>query len=151
MNIRILVVEGEPVLAARLESLRHEYPDLGLVEWATTGAAAVAVAVELQPDIAFIDRYLPDADGIDICDRLSPTIPDAALIILSTEGSDQLRLRAVESGACGLIAKAAPDQDVVEAILRAADGEFLMSRSVTLRLFKKQRSLRCHHTDRPRN
>jgi DNA-binding NarL/FixJ family response regulator len=144
MTIRILVVEGVPMVAERVAALSGEYCDLELVQAAATAADALVIAARLQPDVALIDRELPDCDGIELCDRLRLHAPDAALIILSAENSDQLRLHAVESGACGIIPRLASDPDVIEAILRAAEGEFLFSRSVTLRLFRKERELRGH-------
>lgn len=141
-SIRILVVENEPLLAERLACLRAQYSDLELVGAASAVGDAVAIASALRPDVALIDPRLPDADGIELCDHLHHQLPNAAVIILSNDASDELRLRAVESGACGFLSKEAPDQDVVETILRAAEGEFLLPRAVTLRLFRKERELR---------
>jgi two-component system, NarL family, response regulator DevR len=148
--IRILAVAREPLLVDCIGALREEYSDLELVGAATAGAEAVAMASLLQPDIVLIDRELADADGIELCDRLRVQLADGALIIVSKDASDETVLRAVESGACGVISKLALDQDLVEAILRAAEGEFLLPRSVTLRLFRTERDLRCHKTARRR-
>ncbi len=140
--IRIVVIECEPVLLQRLAVLREEISDFELVGAATTPVDGIAIASALRPDVVLVDNLLPDCDGIQLCDQLQSQLPAASIIILSVDTSDEVILRAVESGACGLITKTAPDHAVVDAILRAGEGEFLLPRSVTLRLFRKERDLR---------
>jgi DNA-binding NarL/FixJ family response regulator len=140
--IRILVVESEPFLAQVLAVLSEEFSDLLLVGAASTAAEALAMAPALEPDVALIDAQLPDGGGIELCDRLHSQLPDAALIILSAELSEQAMLPAVESGVSGFVAKTAPAEELVQMILRAAEDEFLLPRSLTVRLFRLQRDLR---------
>ncbi len=147
-SIRILVVEGEPLLAQRLAALHDEYSDLEVVGTAATAAAAVAIASAVRPRVALIDRRLPDSCSFELCRSLRRQVSIARVIIVSTHASDEIVLGAVLAGACGLISRIASDQDLVEAILRAADGEFLFPRSLALRLFQSQRSFRRRRSDR---
>jgi DNA-binding NarL/FixJ family response regulator len=140
--IRILVVESEPLLAQILAALSDEFSDLELVGAVSTAAEALATAPALEPDVVLIEVRLPDGDGIELCDRLHVQLPDSALIILSADLPEEAMLPAVESGVSGVLAKTAPAEELVQMILRAAENEFLIPRSVTVRLFRLERDLR---------
>jgi DNA-binding NarL/FixJ family response regulator len=140
--IRILVVESEPFLAQVLAALSQEFSDLLLVGAASTAAEALAMAPALEPDVALIDAQLPDGGGIELCDHLHVELPATALIILSEGLPDEGLLLAVESGVSGVLAGTAPAEELVQTILRAAEDEFLLPRSVTIRLFRLERDLR---------
>jgi DNA-binding NarL/FixJ family response regulator len=140
--IRILFVEGQPVLARRLAELRTDYSDLEVVGAATSIREATSLASATQPDVALIDQQLSDGYGSNLCDWLHVRLPQIAVIILASDSLDETLLRAVESGAIGVISKTAAAEDVVEAILRASEDEFLLSRSVVTRLFRRGRELR---------
>jgi two-component system response regulator DesR len=96
--IRILVVEGQPVLLRRLAALREDYSDLELVGPATSIREATSLASAMRPNVALIDQQLSDGDGNDLCDRLHVRLPQIALIILASDSLDETLLRAVESG-----------------------------------------------------
>jgi two-component system, NarL family, response regulator DevR len=147
--IRILVVEGDPLLAQRLAALHDEYSDLDVVGAAATAASAVAIASAVQPRVALIDRLLPDACSFELCRLLRRQVRTSRVIIVSTQSSDDVMLSAVLAGACGVVSRIASDQDLVEMILRAAEGEFLFPRSLARRLFRKQRGFRFRRSDRP--
>lgn len=140
--IRILVVESEPFLAQVLAALSEEFSDLMLVGAVSTAAEALVMAPALEPDVALIDAQLPDGGGIELCDHLQVALPATVLILLSEGLPDEGLLLAVESGVSGVLAATAPAEELVQTILRAAEDEFLLPRSVTIRLFRLERDLR---------
>lgn len=56
--------------------------------------------------------------------------------------------RAVEAGACGFVSKTASAEELVDAIRRAADGEFLLEAATMARLFERRRQARRQETER---
>jgi two-component system, response regulator PdtaR len=62
-NLRILIIEDEPIIAMLFEELLRE---LGhdVVGIANTEAAAVAAALKHQPDLMFVDAHLGEGSGI---------------------------------------------------------------------------------------
>lgn len=140
--IRIVVAEDKPLIADRLAILVAEYSDLGLVGTARTGSAAIALAAELSPDVMLIAERVHDYDGLHLCDHVYRHVPQAALIYVTEARTDEVMLNAVEAGACGLISRMATDEELIFAILRAAEGDLLLPSSVALRLFRRERELR---------
>jgi two-component system, NarL family, response regulator DevR len=141
-TVRVLVVEDRPFLVDRVAALSGEYSDIEVVGGATAGSAAMARAAGLGPHVVLVAERLSDADGLHVCDRIHRQFPDMALIFVSESQTDAVKLLAVEAGACGIISRMSPDQDLVFALLRAAEGEFLLPRQVTIRLFRRERELR---------
>jgi two-component system nitrate/nitrite response regulator NarL len=137
-----MVVGAQPLLAERLRILSRTYPDFEVVGEVVAGSLALTMAARLDPHVVFIDEHLPDADSLNVCDRIHRVFGEAALILVSETMTDSIRLLAVEAGACGLIHPLAPDEDLVLTILRAAEGELLITREVILRLFRHERDLR---------
>jgi CheY-like chemotaxis protein len=72
---KLLVIEDEEITS---DMLRRYFEIVGYeVVNATTGAEAVKMAREHQPDVILLDIMLPDMDGYEICRRLYPHhLPD---------------------------------------------------------------------------
>lgn len=146
--VRIIVAEARPVLLDRVKVLSEQYSDLLLVGTATTGHSAMTTAGRTDPDVVLIQQQLPDADGLSVCEEISRRQPETAIILISDAQADRAMLAAVEAGARGLLSPLASDDDVVVAILRAAEGEFLLPGPVVQRLFRLGGELRRLHEAR---
>lgn len=139
---RIAVVGVKTPVGERLRALSSVYPDFQVVADLRAGGGAVRELARVEPDIVLIEDRLPDADALSVCDRIHRHFRDAALILISEGVTESMTLLAVEAGACGMISPLAPDEDLVLAVLRAAEGEFLLPKDAILRLFRRERELR---------
>jgi DNA-binding response OmpR family regulator len=78
---RILVVEDDRItgggLRRALEGEGYE------VEWAEDGATALAAVSSTPADLVVLDLYLPDVDGLDVCQELRERFPSLPIVILS--------------------------------------------------------------------
>jgi len=140
--VRIYVADRRAVLVDRIAVLADQYEDLKLVGAQTSASAAVASVTAAKPSVVLVGEHFPDADGLVVCEQIHRTVSAAAVILISEKRTDEALLRALEAGACGVIVPLVPDEELVTAILRAADGELLVSRSTVLRLFRLGRDLR---------
>jgi CheY-like chemotaxis protein len=93
---RILVVDddlgGAYSLARVIKQMGHA------VETATSGAAAIAMARRLRPDVIFLDLRMPDMDGVTVAERLRAEGLDAQIIAATAYGSDDDRRRTATAG-----------------------------------------------------
>src|SRR6202171_5674894 len=80
-------------------------PGVVVVGDAGTGAAALARARELVPDLVLLDARLPDMDGDEVCRALLATMPQLAVVILTAFAEDDLVRRCVRAGARGYLLK----------------------------------------------
>lgn len=77
MNIPILIVEDEPVLARRLQQqLKSGWPGVELLPVADNGAAAIALALEHLPRVIFLDIHLPACSGLDAAEAIVEDWPE---------------------------------------------------------------------------
>jgi DNA-binding LytR/AlgR family response regulator len=74
---RALIAEDEPLLAAALQAdLAREWPQLEIVATVGSGDAAVARALELRPDVCFLDIRMPGRSGLEAAEALVEDWPD---------------------------------------------------------------------------
>lgn len=117
--IRVLIVDDHGVVRAGLTQLLATFADVDVVGTAANGREAVALAIDLQPDVVLMDLEMPEVDGIQATADLQTTVPSARVVVL-TSFSDRPRiLAAINAGAVGYLLKDA-DPAELEAGLRAA-------------------------------
>lgn len=105
---RVLVVEDSEAAATMLvRALGHSGYD---VRWECTGAGAMTVAEEWEPQAVLMDRRLPDADGLELARKLGRQ--GAKVIVLS---GDPLP-REARRGLAGFLMKPASLRDVLGAL-----------------------------------
>jgi DNA-binding response OmpR family regulator len=94
------LVEDEPNLS---EALQLAVKRLGIprVEAASTLAEARAAfaAVSPQPDIVFLDRMLPDGEGLDLCRELRSGGFSGVILVLTASGLVPDRVQGLDAGA----------------------------------------------------
>jgi DNA-binding NarL/FixJ family response regulator len=131
--IRVLVVDDQALVREGFVEILDAEPDITVVGEAGDGAAAVAAAAALSPDVVLMDVRMPGVDGIAattaICARTS-----ARVLMLTTYDLDQHVFDALRAGASGFLLKSMRGRDLVDAVRVIAAGEALLAPSVTRRL-----------------
>jgi DNA-binding NarL/FixJ family response regulator len=113
MGTRILVVDDQaPFRAVVREMLQHAGFDV--VGEAADGAAALAAARELLPDVVLLDVRLPDTSGVEVSRRLSREARAPLVVLTST---DDYQYAVAEAGAAGFIPKARLSADLLRETL----------------------------------
>jgi len=99
---RVLFVEDEPALRLSYERAFASRYDAA---YAATGAEALRLLEQHQPDVAVLDLRLPDTDGIDLLRRLRALHPDLRVIITSAYVSFEPQLRVLDLPHNGYLVK----------------------------------------------
>jgi DNA-binding LytR/AlgR family response regulator len=121
MNIPILVVEDEPVLARRLQQqLGACWPGIDLLPVAENGAAAIALALEHLPRVIFLDIHMPACSGLDAAEAIVEDWPQGhplpQLVFVTAYG--QYALQAFEHGAIDYLLKPVSAERLQRAVQR---------------------------------
>ncbi|MEV8590499.1 response regulator transcription factor [Streptomyces sp. NPDC051180] len=133
-QIRVLLVDDQPLVRAGLRVLMADSPDLVVVGEAGTGDEAVGQAAELRPDVVLMDVRMPGMDGIEAT-RIVTAAPDAPrVLVLTTFDDDAYVYGALRSGASGFLVKDMAVDDILAAIRVVAAGDALLAPGVTRRL-----------------
>jgi len=89
---------------------------------AAESAAAFFAAAERQRfDVVIVDRGLPDADGLDVVERLRRESPGTGIIMLTARGASEERISGLQTGADHYLVKPANLPELVaqvDALLR---------------------------------
>ena len=91
---------------------------MDVVGEARDGEEAVALALELEPDLAIMDVKMPKLDGIDAARRILEERP-IPIVMLTAYGQAELVSRAVEAGVFGYLVKPFREADLLPAIRTA--------------------------------
>ena len=115
-DLRILIVEDDPVMRLGLEHLLGEYPQLKIVGQAEDGYSGIEAAQQLQPDLVIMDIGLPELDGIAATQQIKAILPTARVMMLTSHKLEQEIIAALSSGADGYCVKGLGLEKLVVAI-----------------------------------
>ncbi len=135
-QIRVLVVDDQPLIRHSLRLIVDGEPDLVVAGEAGTGETAVARAHELRPDIVLMDVRMPGGDGIHATRRIGadPTLAGTRVLVLSMFELDEYVHSALRAGASGFLLKDAEPEQLLDAVRRTHAGESLFAPSILTRL-----------------
>jgi DNA-binding NarL/FixJ family response regulator len=123
--IRVLIVDDHASAREPLAIMLGLEPDIEIVGQA--GSVSEATAASAEADLAIVDLGLPDGSGIGFIEQFRVRFPEAVVLVLTGETDLGVWANALESGAAGVIPKAAPFNEVLAAVRSAAAGEMVHS------------------------
>jgi RNA polymerase sigma factor (sigma-70 family) len=137
--IRVLLVDDQPLVRAGLRVLFEGERDIAVAGEAANGEEAVSLARHTRPDVVLMDIRMPVLDGLDATRQIAAEqlLADVKVLILTTFESDEYVFEALRAGASGFLLKDAEPTELLQAVRVVADGEALLSPSVTRRLITK--------------
>ncbi|CAB4595782.1 unannotated protein [freshwater metagenome] len=136
VTITVLLADDQEIIRTGLRMILNAHPDIEVVGEAADGAAAVALARQLRPDVCLFDIRMPGLDGIEATRRLAgPDVAEPqAVVVITTFDLDEYVHGALKAGARGFLLKDAGPELLVQAVKAAANGDALIAPSITARL-----------------
>jgi len=117
VNLRVLVVDDEPLARERLSHLVEELPEVDLAGVAASGEEALLLAGRLKPEVVLLDIRMPGMDGLETAHHLA-RMPEPPAVIFTT-AFDQHALAAFDAQAAGYLLKPVRPEKLREALERA--------------------------------
>jgi len=118
VNIRVVVVDDEPLSRSNLTTLLRRDAEIEIVAECGSGREALAEIRKTRPDLAFLDVEMPECDGFDVLEMLGPDLP--AVVVFVT-AYDKYAVRAFEAGALDYLLKPFDDARFDRALARAKE------------------------------
>ncbi len=123
--ISVFVIEDHELVRDALAHFVGRDPSLELIGAAATASEGVAAIEDTNPDVALLDVYLPDGNGIEVCRDIKSRHPEMKCVILTGAG-DEAFVEALLAGADGYMSKEAGFSELSEIITQVAKGRRMM-------------------------
>ena len=132
--MKIILAEDQPLILSSLKVLLSEEDGIEVVATASNGAEALILISEYQPDIAVLDIYMPQMDGIETAKRVMVDFPHIPVILLTTfDNPDSIR-KAIEIGVAGFLLKDIEPAVFINALKAVAGGLIVYHSGIQLYL-----------------
>ncbi|MGU3497748.1 response regulator transcription factor [Mycobacterium sp. C31M] len=134
--IRVLVADDQALVRAGFAALLDAQADIEVVGQAQTGVEALESTRVHRPDVVLMDIRMPELDGLAATRAIvgDPNLAAVRVVVLTTFELDEYVFEAMRAGASGFLVKHTEPSELVRAVRVVADGEALLSPSVTRRL-----------------
>ena len=113
VKFRILVIDDEPILRSSLE-MALSASDYEVLT-ARTGEEGLDLFRRENPDLVFLDHWLPGINGDEVLRRIREENSDIPVIIMTAQGSIELAVDSMKNGAFDFLVKPF-ELDQIEAV-----------------------------------
>ncbi|MEO8394465.1 MAG: response regulator transcription factor [Chloroflexota bacterium] len=126
-NIRVILVDDHSTIHREIGALLTTLEGIELVGQGRTGAEAVTLCDEHQPDIVLMDIVMPVLNGIDATKVIMAQRPQTKIIAMSGFDDRESVQAMLAAGAAGYILKTARPEDLANTIRAVYDGNSVLT------------------------
>jgi DNA-binding NarL/FixJ family response regulator len=134
-NLRVVIVDDQSLVRTGLRLILESEPGIEVVGEAGDGREAIEVVRRQRPAVVLMDIQMPVLDGLEATRAM--TAEGVRVVSLATFERDDYILEAIRAGASGFLLKNAPPEELVAAVRVVAEGNALLSPSVTRRVLER--------------
>jgi DNA-binding NtrC family response regulator len=130
-NRRILIIDDERPILLTLEALlkRHDYQ----VDTAPNASQGLKLLKCKSPALVLLDLQLPDAEGLEMLDRIKTELPEIQVIILTAHDSLHNAIESIKRGAYHFISKPYASEELLSLVDKALEKQSLLRETEELR------------------
>jgi CheY-like chemotaxis protein/anti-sigma regulatory factor (Ser/Thr protein kinase) len=128
---KILVVDDSAVdrrLAGGLLSKDAAFQ----VQFCENGVEAAAAIAHAQPDLVITDLQMPEMDGLELVEHIKQAFPHLPVILMTSMGSEEIAVHALERGASSYVPKRKLAQDLLRIVRQVMEAAAQQHRRVQL-------------------
>ncbi len=120
--IRVMIVDDHAVVRSGLAAFLLAFDDLELAGEMGSGADAVRLCGQVQPDVVLMDLVMPEMDGATATRAIRQACPQIQVIALTSFKEEELVQGALRAGAIGYLLKNVSAEELADAIRKAHAG-----------------------------
>jgi DNA-binding NarL/FixJ family response regulator len=137
VTVRVLIVDDSELVREGLRMALEPAPEIEIAGEAGDGAAGVADAERLRPDVVVMDVRMPELDGIEATRRIVALDgPPVRVLMLTTFDLGEYLLEALHAGVSGFTLKDTPPDELLAGVLAVARDDALVDPASMLPLIK---------------
>lgn len=104
---RLVIIEDQTAIREMLVEILRQEKNYDLVGESGDGQDALALCLEVKPDLIVLDAKLPGLNGVDLLRRLVKHLPHLRVMVFSSHENPVLVREMLEVGAHGFVEKTA--------------------------------------------
>lgn len=130
MAIRVFMLEDHTLVRSGMRMMLQSELDIEVVGEAESGEAALPQIRALKPDVLLCDIHLPGVSGLEVTERVTRTMPETKVVVVSVMEDGPLPRRLLDAGACGYVGKGGDARELIRAIRDAYKGKRFLATNV---------------------
>src|SRR5215212_8573069 len=134
--IRLLLVDGHSLFRELLALRLAQEPDFVVIAEASALAEIRPVLRQVAVDVALVDLALADGGRVELIRDLRTLIPDARVLVVTTNEDRHEHAAAFAAGASGVFSKTCRAAEIITAIRKLCAGDTLLSPHEAVDLFR---------------
>jgi DNA-binding NarL/FixJ family response regulator len=128
--IGVLLVDDHLVVRQGLRAFLEVQDDIVVVGEAGDGDAALALIVELQPDVVLLDLQMPGMSGVEVLQAMRARGAAARVLVVTSFTQPEAVLPAMRAGAAGYVYKDVEPASLAQGIRSVHAGQTLLADDV---------------------
>ncbi|WP_199336797.1 response regulator [Oscillatoria sp. FACHB-1407] len=136
-TIQVLIADDHPIVRNGLVRMIELTDGMDVIGEAETGAQAIALFHQYQPDITLMDLRMPDMTGVEAITTIRQQYSIARIIILTTYDTDEDIFRGLQAGAKGYLLKDSKMHQLLAAIRNVHAGQTYIPPEVGAKLAER--------------
>lgn len=114
--LRILLADDHALVRRGLRQSLEERAGWEVCGEAANGLEAVERAQALRPDVVVLDLMMPELGGLEATRRIRASVPEAEVLILTFQHTEELAAEVLAAGARGYVLKTDPLEAFIAAV-----------------------------------
>jgi two-component system response regulator NreC len=132
--IRLVLADDHAVVRSGLRMLLDSEPDFEVVSEASDLDSAMRHVRGYHPRVLVLDLNMPGGSSLDAIPVIREESPETQIVVLTMQQEPAFARQALAAGALGYVLKEAADDELVEAVRRAAVGESYLNPKLGARI-----------------
>jgi two-component system response regulator NreC len=137
--IRIVLADDHAVVRRGLELLLEAEEGFEVVASVGDVAAAIRTTRGHKPDVLVLDLNMPGGSSLDAIPQILAASPQTRIAVLTMQDEPAFARQALGAGALAYVLKEAADDELVEAVRRAASGQTYLNPQLGARMAAEPR------------
>lgn len=122
-RIRLIIADQQPLYRKGIRSILSQLSDIDICGEVSSSQELLSSAGNLSPDVVLLDTSFQLDGDIELARIIKQQLPGVAVILLTTNPSDEELFQAIRSRASGYLKRDVSSDELVDNIRKAAAGQ----------------------------
>jgi two-component system response regulator NreC len=133
-RVTLVLADDHAVVRSGLRLLLEAEPGHEVVAEAATAEDALRYTRAHRPSVLVLDLNMPGRPSLEVIPEIRYATPETAVVVLTMQEDPAFAREALRAGALGYVLKEAADEELLQAVRLAAEGETYLNPRLGARL-----------------